>query len=227
MSFVIKPPEVTGLPVVGETKAFPIRRIFCVGRNYADHVREMGGDPDKGTPVFFTKPADALVQKDSCITYPQKTNDLHHEVELVVAIGKKAKDIKASDAMDHVYGYAVGIDLTRRDLQAKMKAGGKPWDIAKAFDDSAPCGPITKRDEVELKGAKIELRVNDKIRQSGNLDQMIWSVPEVIESLSSLFTLMPGDLIYTGTPDGVASLISGDKVTCEITGLIGLQIKIA
>ena len=230
MSFVIEPSEITVLPVVGEEGSFPIRRVFCVGRNYADHVREMGGDPNKGTPVFFTKPTDAVVPVivggSGDIPYPPGTNDFHHEVELVVAIGKKAVGVKAENAMGHVYGYAVGIDFTRRDLQNKMKDGGKPWDIAKAFDFSGPCGPITKCDDVNLDGAAITLSVNGDERQSGNLDQMIWSVMEVIESLSGLFTLMPGDLIFTGTPDGVGSVVTGDKVDCAIDGLTSLSVRI-
>jgi fumarylpyruvate hydrolase len=230
MSYVLEPSAITAVPVKGEDGAFPVRRVFCVGRNYADHVREMGGDPSKGSPIFFTKPSDAIVPvaegSIADIPYPPGTNDLHHEVELVVAIGKKAQGVSAADAMDHVYGYAVGIDFTRRDLQTKMKNGGKPWDIAKAFDCSGPCGPITKRDDFDLSGKAITLSVNGEVRQSGNLDQMIWSVPEVIESLSSLFTLMPGDLIFTGTPDGVGPVQRGDNVNCKVDDLMVLKVKI-
>lgn len=205
-----------------------MRRIFCVGRNYADHVREMGADPKSQPPIFFTKPADAVVDSGAVIPYAAMTKDLHHEVELVVAIGRAGADIAEAAALDHVWGYGVGVDLTRRDLQAQAKKEGAPWDAAKAFDQSAPMGPLSPVSEVGHPSAgRIQLAVNGAVRQSGDLSQMIWSVPEIIATLSRLWALAPGDLVFTGTPSGVGPLTPGDSVTAEIQGLITLSFSIA
>ena len=199
---------------------FPVRRIFCVGRNYADHVREMGGDPAREPPIFFTKPADAVVTSDGDTPYPPRTADLHHEVELVVAIGKAGRAIATQAALDHVWGYAVGIDLTRRDLQAAAKAGGNPWDMAKGFDHSAPIGDIVPASRIghPASGA-IALSVNGVVRQNGDISQMIWSVAEVIADLSAYVDLVAGDLIYTGTPAGIGPVQRGDRIEAEIAGV--------
>lgn len=225
--YVFEPPARVAAAVSGSEERFPVRRIFCVGRNYADHVREMGGDPRSELPIFFTKPADALVQGGSSIPYPPGTCDLHHEVELVVALHRGGTKIDVSNAPDHVFGYAVGNDLTRRDLQALAKSHGQPWDMSKGFDASAQISPIHP---VALFGHPsdqfIWLKVNGKQRQQSTLDQMIWSVPEIISALSGLVTLQPGDLIFTGTPDGVGALVPGDVVTAGIDGLDELTFSI-
>ncbi|GAB1263803.1 fumarylacetoacetate hydrolase family protein [Aurantivibrio infirmus] len=199
---------------------FPVHRIYCVGRNYAEHAKEMGSDPSREPPFFFSKPADAVVANNTRIPFPARTQNLHHEVELVVAIGKQGKDIPLEDANSFVFGYAVGNDLTRRDLQAEARKEGRPWDTAKGFDDSAPISaifPVTKFGHV--KNAEIWLKVNGEVRQQGNVSDLIWSVSEIIVELSTLFTLMPGDLIYTGTPAGVGKLNIGDKVEAYVDGL--------
>lgn len=213
--------------VHGSIQAFPVRRIYCVGRNYAAHVREMGGDPDRERPFFFSKPADALVPNGDAVPYPPRTANLHHEVELVVAIGRGGAGIDAGAALSHVFGYAVGNDLTRRDLQADMRARGLPWDVAKGFDHSAPLAaihPVEQRGE--LADARIWLEVNGKLRQDARLSQMVWSVSEIIAELSGYFLLARGDLIFTGTPDGVGPLLPGDTVTAGIDGLTTLQHRI-
>ncbi len=226
MAHVVPTPAIPTVPVEGGGE-FPVRRIFCVGRNYADHAREMGGDPSREPPVFFTKPADAVTSAET-VPYPTLTHDLHHEIELVVAIGQGGRDIAAADAQAHVFGYAVGLDLTRRDLQAAAKARGMPWDMAKGFDDSAPIAPITRADPAKpLEGGKIWLKINGDTRQSGDLADMIWSIPEVIAELSRYVALQPGDLIFTGTPAGVNRIEPGDELHGHVAGLSDLKLRIA
>lgn len=220
MSLAIPVVEQTILPIEGSQEGFPVRRIFCVGRNYAAHAREMGHDPDREPPFFFTKPADAYVPTGSTIAYPPVTKDLHHEIELVVAIGAGGRDIAESDALSHVFGYAVGLDMTRRDLQAEAKKDGRPWDMAKGFDQSAPMSAIRRADEIGHpdKGAVV-LAVNGTTRQDGDLADQIWRVPEAIAYLSGLVELKPGDLIMTGTPDGVSAVVAGDELAGSIEGV--------
>jgi fumarylpyruvate hydrolase len=205
-----------------------VRRVFCVGRNYAAHAREMGYDPDREPPFFFTKPADALVPGGGTIPYPPATSDLHHEVELVVALGEGGADIPEAQALGHVFGYAVGIDLTRRDLQAEAKELRRPWDMAKAFDRSAPVS--TLRPAVRIghpERNQIRLLVNGEVRQQSTLAHHIWSVPETIACLSGLVELAPGDLIFMGTPEGVAAVQRGDELEATIEGVGELRMKIA
>lgn len=220
MDHVIAPPPAIAVPVAGGG-AFPVRRIFCVGRNYAEHVREMGGDPARGEPpFFFTKPADALVTGGADMPYPPATADLHHEMELVVAIGVGGSDIAPAQALGHVWGYAAGLDMTRRDLQAAAKKAGKPWDMAKGFDHSAPIGELVPASALpDPTRGRIELRVNGVVRQSSDLSHMIWSVAETIAFLSGLARLAPGDLIFTGTPEGVAACVKGDLLEGSIAGV--------
>ena len=217
-SFVIPQFPQPYVPVSGGGR-FPVRRIFCVGRNYAAHVAEMGGD-SREPPFFFTKPADALVISGADTPYPPATADLHHEIELVAAIGTGGTDISAADALSHVWGYAVGIDFTRRDLQAAAKKAGKPWDMAKGFDASAPIGDLVPAASLpDPTRGRIGLTVGGATRQSADLGDMIWSVAETIAALSKLVTLAPGDLIFTGTPEGVASVVRGDTLVGSIDGL--------
>ncbi len=211
--------------IQGISETFPVHRIYCVGRNYAAHRREMGGD-DREPPFFFTKPADALVADGSAIPYPAATTMLHHEVELVVAIGTGGRDIPVDEALSHLFGYAVGVDLTRRDLQNAAKQKGHPWDSGKAFDQSAPLGPITPCANQSWSGA-IRLTVNGVEKQSATLDDMIWNVAEVISECSRLWCLQPGDLVYTGTPEGVGPLVRGDEVRASIDGLEDLIFTIS
>jgi fumarylpyruvate hydrolase len=227
MSYVIPAPPVVTLPVDGDERRFPVRRVYCVGRNYAAHAREMGHDPDREPPFFFTKPADALVPGGGTIPYPQATNDLHHEVELVVALGKGGADIPVARALDCVFGYAVGIDLTRRDLQAEAKELRRPWDMAKAFDRSAPISalrPAARLGHPERN--PIRLEVNGQIRQESTLAHHIWSVAETIAYLSGLVELAPGDLIFMGTPEGVAAIGRGDVLEASIEGVGELRVSI-
>jgi len=228
---VIDIPPRPSVPVRGGRGRFPVRRIFCVGRNYAEHAIEMG-DTGREPPFFFMKPADALLPVEAGTTgempYPSLTQDLHHEVELVVAIGLGGRSIPAARALEHVWGYAVGLDMTRRDLQNAMKKAGRPWSIGKGFEASAPIGPIAPAADVAgVHGAAIELRVNGTARQSGRIDGMIWSVAEIIDHLSAAWTLAPGDLIYTGTPEGVAAVRPGDLLEARIDGLDPLSLRIA
>lgn len=224
MSFVFSPPAPAAVAIVGRSERFPVHRIYCVGRNYAAHAREMGKDPEREPPFFFAKPADALVANGAHLPYPTRTADLHHEIELVVAIGKGGTNIDPARAMEHVFGYAVGLDLTRRDLQSEAKDKGRPWDTAKGFDASAPISGITPG--AKLDNGRIWLKVNDAVRQQGMLADMIWSVPEVIAELSTLFALAPGDLIFTGTPAGVAAIKPGDRLEGGVDGLETLRISI-
>jgi fumarylpyruvate hydrolase len=217
--YVLAAPSVPVVPVVGG-KYFPVRRIFCVGRNYAAHAREMGGNPEREPPFFFTKPADALVTAGADTAYPPATGNLHHEVELVAAIGVGGANISAANALRHVFGYAAGIDLTRRDLQDAAKAARRPWDMSKGFDASAPIGEIVPADVAgHPSSGRIALSVNFVLRQAGDLADQIWALPEMIEALSFLVALAPGDLIFTGTPDGVGPLARGDFLEGEIAGV--------
>lgn len=222
--FAFDPPPPVSVAIAGEGARFPLRRIFCVGRNYADHVREMGNDPKSEPPIFFTKPADALVESGAAIAYAQNTSNLHFEVELVIAIGKGGREIAEAEALSHVFGYGVGVDLTRRDRQHEMKKAGAPWDIAKAFDQSAPISAIARGPHP--RAGRIWLSVNGAIKQDGDLAQMIWSVPEIIAALSRSWELRAGDLIYSGTPAGVGPLVAGDQVACGIDGLPELSFSI-
>ena len=215
------------VPIAGHDESFPVRRIYCVGRNYTAHVAEMGYDVRKSRPVFFAKPADAIVHSGSSVPYPGHTSDLHHEVELVVAIGRGGTNIAAADALDCVFGYAVGIDMTRRDLQRECKEKRQPWEIAKGFDHSAPISRIRAVDDIgHPQDARIWLAVNGQIRQDGNINALIWSVGECIAELSQLFSLAPGDLVYTGTPDGVGAVVAGDVMTGGIEGIDEIEITI-
>jgi fumarylpyruvate hydrolase len=224
--FVIPAPPVIALPVVGEAGLFPVRRVYCVGRNYAEHAREMGHDPDREEPFFFTKPADALAT-DGRFPYPPATKDVHHEIELVVALGKGGRDIPVGKALDCVWGYAVGLDMTRRDLQAVAKKAGRPWEVAKAFDASAPISPLVAASKAgHLTSGAIWLNVNGERRQTGDLGQLIWKIDETIGYLSGLFELAPGDLIFTGTPAGVAAVQPGDRLHGHVDGVGDLMVEV-
>lgn len=220
MTYIYTPPPIPAVPVDGMDALFAVNRIYCVGQNYSDHVKEMGGDPKKNPPIFFSKPANAIVTDNRPVTYPQATSDLHHEVELVVAIGGGGKSIDVASALDKVFGYAVGVDFTRRDLQLAAKNAGKPWDVAKGFDQSAPISAIRPVGEGQHphQGA-ITLSVNGEVRQQADLSDMIWSVAEIIAELSRFFELRSGDLIFTGTPAGVASVVAGDHIDSAIAGV--------
>lgn len=220
MKYAFDPPPLVAVPVAHTSLSFPVHRIYCVGRNYAAHVREMGGDPGRETPFFFQKPAGALVVPGGRTPYPRCTNNLHHEVELVVAIGVPARTLDVSSALDVVYGYAVGNDLTRRDLQLAARDKGRPWDTGKGFDASAPISRINRVADVgHVERGAISLAVNGKERQRSDLSMMIWSVSELVAELSKLFDLVPGDLVFTGTPEGVGALSPGDVVEARIDGL--------
>jgi fumarylpyruvate hydrolase len=226
VDYVIPPPAIAAVPVAGGG-AFPVRRVFCVGRNYADHAREMGSDPDREPPFFFMKPADALLTGDADMPYPPQSSDLHHEMELVVALGAGGADIAEADALRHVWGYAAGLDMTRRDLQGQAKKEGKPWDMGKGFDHSAPIGLMVPAEKVgHPTDAAIVLKVNGKVRQSSDLKHLIWSIPETIAYLSRLVTLAPGDLIYSGTPAGVAAVVRGDLLEGEVAGIGTVKTRI-
>ncbi|MEY3261523.1 MAG: FAA hydrolase family protein [Burkholderiaceae bacterium] len=226
-SFVIAAPAIPSLPVVGDSKRFPVNRIYCVGRNYADHAREMGHDPDREPPFFFMKPATAIVTDGQAMAYPALSKDVHHELEMVVAIGKGGSNISADHALDHVWGYGLGLDMTRRDLQGEAKKMGRPWDTGKAFDQSAPCSALVPVSQCgHLSKGRIYLTVNGQVKQDGDLAMMIWNVPETIAYLSTLFTLMPGDLIFSGTPAGVAAVQRGDVLEGHVDGLPVLHTKI-
>ncbi|PPR18255.1 MAG: Fumarylpyruvate hydrolase [Alphaproteobacteria bacterium MarineAlpha9_Bin7] len=208
--------------------AYPVRHIYCVGRNYAEHAREMGTDPEREPPFFFMKGADSIASSGAQIKYPSRTQDLHHEVELVVAIGASGTDISVSDASDAIFGYAVGVDLTRRDLQQSMKEKGRPWEIGKSFAQAAPVGEIQPAWNIgHPREGKISLSVNGEVRQEADIKDMTWGVDEVIAELSTYYKLEPGDLVFTGTPAGVSALVRGDKVDCAIDGLESLEFSIA
>jgi fumarylpyruvate hydrolase len=226
--YVFAPPTQPAVKVEGETRLFPVRRIFCVGRNYADHAREMGADPTRELPFFFCKPADALVADGSVIPYPPQTQDLQHEIELVVAIAKGGSNIAREDALSHVFGYGVGIDLTRRDLQQEAKDKKRPWDWGKGFDNSAPISALRKISEIGHPAAgRIHLSVNGAVKQDGDLSQLIWPVADVIAFISQSMRLEAGDLIYTGTPAGVAAVGPGDVLKGEVAGVASLTVNIA
>ncbi|HEX9788803.1 MAG TPA: fumarylacetoacetate hydrolase family protein [Candidatus Binatia bacterium] len=227
MAFVIPAPTTPVLDVKGTEAKFPVHRIYCIGRNFAAHAREMGHDPEREPPFFFQKPADALLPNGGDFPYPAKTSDLHFELELVVALGKGGVNIEATQALDHVYGYAVGIDMTRRDLQAEAKKLGRPWEVGKAFEKSAPCSAIVPASQIghPSKGS-IWLTVNGKTRQRGDLSQLIWSIPESISYLSSFFTLAPGDLLFTGTPAGVGATQRGDRLQGGVDGVGEIEIRV-
>ena len=217
-------PPIPTVAIDGSEARFPVHRIYCIGRNYADHAKEMGSAVDRANPIFFCKPADAVVADGSKIPYPPGTTDLHHEVEMVVALQSGGSNIAAQDALRHVFGYAVGVDLTRRDLQAKAKEKGNPWDTAKAFDRSAPISALRPSRKIgnPLRG-KLELEVNGQLRQSGDISDMIFGVPQIIQALSKLFELTAGDLIFTGTPAGVAALARGDWFKARLEGIAELH----
>jgi fumarylpyruvate hydrolase len=224
MSYAITPPAIPSLPILGSDQRFPVRRVFCIGRNYAEHAREMGATVDKDTPMFFCKPADAIVADGADVPYPQATQDLHHEVELVVALGAGGRDIPLERAASLIWGYGVGLDLTRRDLQAIAKAKSHPWDVAKGFDHSAPVSALRPADQVALSdGTTLSLSINGQQRQHGRLGDMVHGVTEIIAILSTLFELKAGDLIFTGTPAGVAALQRGDRFHAEVAGVATLD----
>jgi fumarylpyruvate hydrolase len=225
--FVFSPPPTPSLAVAGRSERFPVHRVYCVGRNYPAHAREMGGDPQREPPFFFTKPPDAVTTSPT-LSYPPRTRNLHHEVELVAAIGRGGRNISAAAAPNHVFGYAVGVDLTRRDLQAEAKRQGRPWDTAKGFDHSAPLSAIVPVPDCGHPSAGlIELAVNGALRQRGDLADMIWPVAEVIAELSAYYCLQPGDLVFTGTPEGVGELLPGDRVQARIEGVGSLEFRMA
>lgn len=217
-NYVISPPPQVAVPVLGGG-LFPVRRVYCVGRNYAEHAREMGHDPNAEPPFFFAKPADALVLEGAPVAYPSQTANFHHEIELVAAIGTGGKDISVEAAMAHVWGYAAGIDLTRRDLQAEAKRLGRPWDTAKGFDASAPVGAVVPAAQVDPTRGAVTLRVDGELRQAGDLADQIWSVAETVAELSRYVRLAPGDLLFTGTPDGVGPVRRGALLEGAITGV--------
>jgi len=227
-NYIFPPPSQPGLPIRGSTRLFPVHRIYCVGRNYADHAIEMGHDPNREPPFFFQKNPDTLVPDGGTFPYPARSTDVHHELELVVALGRGGTDIKPAAALDHVFGYAVGLDMTRRDLQGEAKKLGRPWEVGKAFEHAAPCSAIVPAAEIghPAKGA-VWLDVNGQRRQTGDLAELIWSVPEVIGHLSALFELRPGDLIFTGTPAGVGAVKRGDRLHGGVEGVGELRIEVA
>ena len=229
MSYVFPPSATVGLPVVGHSDLFPVHRIYCVGRNYVEHAQEMG-HTGREAPFFFMKPADAVLLaapgQTVAMPYPTLTNNLHHEIELVVAIGVGGANIKAADAGKHIFGYAIGLDMTRRDLQNDMKKQGRPWCIGKGFDHSAPTGAITPAAQVpDIATAAINLQVNGQDRQRSTISKLIWNIAETIEQLSAAWTLQPGDLIFTGTPEGVGSVVRGDTLVGSIDGLQSIAVR--
>ena len=231
MSYVFEPQAPVTLAVAGSEQKFPVRRVYCVGRNYAAHAREMGFDPDREPPFFFCKPADAVVSvayyQPLELPYPAETSNYHYEIELVVAIGKAGRDIPLEQANNYVYGYAVGLDMTRRDLQMKMREMGRPWEIGKAFDASAPIGPLHPASQIgHPSKAGLWLQVNGVDKQRSDIDKLIWSVPETISYLSRFFELQPGDLIMTGTPEGVGPVVVGERMTAGVEGLGEIQVDV-
>lgn len=225
LEYVVAPPPQVSVAVAGTEARFPVRRIYCVGRNYLEHIREMGGD-ERAQPFFFQKPADAIVGSGTTVPYPAATGDFQFEIELVLAIGTGGRDIAAADSAGHVFGLAAGVDLTRRDLQFAARNAGRPWEPGKAFDHSAPIGTILPLDGALPESGAITLDVNGERRQSGDLEQLIWSCAEIVAQLSTQYELAPGDLIYTGTPAGVGALASGDTIVGQVAGLPDLHIRI-
>jgi fumarylpyruvate hydrolase len=231
-NYVFPPHQIAALHIAGSDERFPVRRVYCVGRNYAGHAREMDSDPDREPPFFFCKPGDAAAVVSVApgavaeLPYPPQTSNYHYECELVVAIGDGGSDISVADAPKHIFGYAVGLDMTRRDLQGKMKDAGRPWEIGKAFDYSAPVGELRRAADVAgVESAAIALALDGRVKQSSSTDHMIWSVAETIANLSTLFRLEPGDLIFTGTPEGVGAVTRGQSLTGSIEGLSSLSVK--
>ncbi|UGQ44987.1 fumarylacetoacetate hydrolase family protein [Massilia endophytica] len=231
-NFVIPAPQMAALPVAGTEARFPVRRVYCVGRNYAGHAREMGSDPTREPPFFFCKPGDAqavvavMPGVTAQLPFPPQTSNFHHECELVAAIGKGGANIPIGEALSHVFGYAVGLDMTRRDLQGKMKDAGRPWEIGKAFDYSAPVGLLHPAASVPgIEKAAISLQVDGVMKQDSHVSHLIWSIAETIANLSTLFTLEPGDLIFTGTPEGVGAVQRGQTLTARIEGLSELSVR--
>lgn len=223
MSYIFEPAPVSGLPIIGSDQRFPIRRVFCIGRNYAEHACEMGATVAAGTPLFFCKPADAVVSDNADVRYPLATNELHHEVEMVVALATGGRELDVAGAASTIFGYGVGLDLTRRDLQTQAKVKGHPWDVAKAFDHSAPVSALRRVSECAPRPQTVlRLSVNDQVRQQTTLGEMLHGVPQIIVALSTLFELRPGDLIFTGTPAGVAALERGDRFHAELAGIAEL-----
>jgi len=228
MSLVIERPQAITIGVDGVSGRFPVNTLFCVGRNYADHAIEMGSDPSREPPFFFIKPSFAVCNGVDAMTYPQFSNDVHHEVELVVALSRGGRSIRVEDAMSHVYGYCTGIDMTRRDLQAQAKQQSRPWEAGKSFYQAAPCGDIKPIEQAgPMTQGSILLTLNGKVRQSGDINQMIWKVPEIISRLSELFVLTAGDLIFTGTPAGVGPILPGDDIEATIEGLAPIKIGVS
>lgn len=226
-NYLFAPPETISVGIKGESKRFPVRRIYCVGRNYAEHTREMGHDPDRELPFFFNKNPDNLILNNGDFPYPPLTKDVHHEIEMVIAIGTGGVDIPQAKALDHVYGYALGLDMTRRDLQGEAKKTGRPWEIGKSFEHSAPMGEIVPASVVgHLSKGAITLKVNGTLRQQSDLSQLIWNVPEIIAHLSAIFELKAGDLIMTGTPAGVAAVKPGDVMEGHCEGLGSITTKV-
>ena len=225
--YVIAPPPQPSVAVADSAERYPLRRVYCVGRNYAAHAREMGKDPDREPPFFFMKPADAVVAPGT-LAYPPQTADLHHEIELVVALGQGGFQVPVERALDLVWGYGVGVDLTRRDLQAIAKDAGRPWEWGKAFDDSAPCSPLVpvSRTGHPTQG-RIWLAVNGTVRQQGDLKDLIWPVADIISTISASMRLFPGDLIFTGTPAGVGAIVRGDRITGGVDGVAGIEFTLA
>lgn len=232
MNYVFAPPAPVSLPVAGTDARLPVRRVYCVGRNYSAHVREMGFDPARELPFFFCKPTDSVLdarpEAGASIAYPQATEDYQHEIELVAVIGRGGRRIPVEAAPGHIYGYAVGIDMTRRDLQVAARKAGRPWEVGKSFDQSAPMGQVHPVAQVgHPQREAIWLRVNGSDRQRSTLDKLVWSVPEIVSTLSGLFQLEPGDLVFTGTPEGVGAVQAGDVMTGGIDGLSPVQVKVA
>jgi len=227
MNYAINPPSSTSLPVRGAEARFPVRRVYCVGRNYEAHAREMGTDPTREPPFIFQKPTDAVISGSTSIPYPPQTRNLHYEIELVVAIGRRGVNVPESEALSLVYGYGVGIDLTRRDLQQAAKDGGKPWEWGKAFDKSAPCSALVPAEVIGRPASgRIWLSVNDVIKQDADISQLIWSVPEVIAFISASMVLEPGDLVFTGTPAGVGPLLPADRIQGGVDGIGTIEVCI-
>ena len=227
MEYVIAAPAVVSLAVEGSKARFPVNRIYCVGRNYAEHAREMGHDPNKEPPFFFMKPSTAIVTDGGDFPYPSQTKDVHHEMEMVVAIGKGGSNIPSAKALEHIYGYGVGLDMTRRDWQGEAKKAGRPWDTGKAFDYSAPCSALVPASKIgHPSTGEIVLEVNGVVKQKSDLSQLIWNVPDTIAFLSTLFELQPGDLIYSGTPAGVAAVVKGDVMTGRVAGVGSITVKV-